>query len=194
MGNCPHCARRGLASFYGADLYSSNVNGADFESEFAGRWAIAWSSRNLEQLLSLYLDNGSYINPYLRLSANGRRELRQLFANMLHGSNFLIESARAYRENGRLIIRWTRTGTLTDRLKALSKNRLISFGGQSMTAIVGGRVWACEDDWSDLGRALEGVLLGGNQNRALQERPGEISSTKTDVYIGGLRIPRGPLG
>ena len=50
----------------------------------ARRWIDAWQSNRLTRLLSLFDDDGSYVNTILKISARGKRELGGPFGRMLH--------------------------------------------------------------------------------------------------------------
>jgi hypothetical protein len=61
----------------------------------ARRWIDAWQSNRLTRLLSLFDDDGSYVNTILKISACGKRELGGPFGRMLHDRRSAVEMTGA---------------------------------------------------------------------------------------------------
>lgn len=58
---------------------------------FVRQWSEAWNSRNLEVLVSLFSENGIYIDVSSHKEASGHGELRRLFSNMFHQERMKLE-------------------------------------------------------------------------------------------------------
>jgi SnoaL-like protein len=159
------------------------------DTEFAQRWIGAWSSRNLERLLSLFDSDGSYANSYLSEFAQGPGELRDLFGRIFHGSDLRVIPKRVGRENGNLVVAWERLGTRIFGVRLLQEADqayALQFDGTSVLSIQHGRVLACQDHWGGLARALERIV-----NEASRQGPlGRVILTPTEVIVNGVRIPR----
>jgi SnoaL-like domain len=156
---------------------------------FAHRWIDAWQSRRLTRLLSLFDDDGSYINTILNIAAYGKRELGRPFGRMLHDRTSLIEVTEAVFDAGRTAIHWKRTSTLVDGVRASLPSSIV-FEGTTVFDIADDLVLTCYDDWSGLTQALQHMPFG-KESPTPRDAPVIVMGVDT-VWIGGLALPRQP--
>jgi len=107
---------------------------------FAQRWAVAWSCRDLERLVSLFCSDGQYSDALFKVHASGHAGLRRVFAALFHGYRISLAVEEVALSEG-LVLRWVRSITS---LQDLSKS-LFKFRGQSKIELRADRVRKCED-------------------------------------------------
>ncbi|HEY1342223.1 MAG TPA: nuclear transport factor 2 family protein [Bryobacteraceae bacterium] len=132
---------------------------ANIEDRLAGlvrRWAAAWSSRNLESLLALFCDDGTFTQAPFGLKGSGKPVLRTLFARAFHTSNLILAVNGVKPSGDSFVLRWSRTGT---RLYSVDfPADRYDFRGHSTIELRSDRIAICEESW-DVTNGVMHVLM-----------------------------------
>jgi hypothetical protein len=116
------------------------------EVTFARDWCAAWSSRNVERLLSLFGDDGIFSDAGFEVGASGKPQLRKLFAGIFHSSDMPLSVEQIKLSPDSIVLKWMRRGTRLHGV-AFSRDRY-DLPGLSRIEFSGGRVAICEDTWA----------------------------------------------
>jgi SnoaL-like domain len=133
---------------------------------FARIWSAAWSSRDLELLLSLFGENGLYEDKRFDRQASGRAALRELFATAFHASDMSLIVKGIGLSPDSTVFDWIRTGT---RLMGVELPRRYEFWGQSVVRFTSNRVLSCEETWN-VGDGLMYVLANMRRTPRAESR------------------------
>jgi SnoaL-like domain len=115
------------------------------ETTFARDWSAAWSSRNVERLLSLFCDDGIFSDAGFEVCASGKPQLRKLFGAIFHSSDMPLSVEQIKLSPDCMVLKWMRRGTRLHGV-AFSRDRY-DFPGASRIELSGGHVAICEDTW-----------------------------------------------
>jgi hypothetical protein len=159
------------------------------EVTFARLWSMAWSSRSLELLLSLFGENGFYEDKRFDMQASGRAALRELFARVFHESDTSLVVKGIGLSRDSTVFDWIRTGT---RLMGVDLPRPYEFWGQSVLQFTSNRVLTCEETW-DVGDGLMYALMhmrGAPRTGSEKLEPGDIVLEEHRVRLNGVWVDR----
>ena len=149
------------------------------------RWAASWSRRDLESFLGFFEDDALYVDTVRGYKAQGKRELRSLFARLFHASDALVDvgAARFIPAAAECELDWVCTSGRTPGSDIAVNLGGGTLRGKSSLWVDFGRILACVDvpNPADLGQiALASLSF---RQKALA---GTITQSDTAVTVGNI--------
>jgi len=150
-------------------------------------WALAWSRRDLEEVLGFFSEDAVYLDETFGWAAKSKSSIRDLFSSLFHAFDWEMEVASALRDadGSEVELHWARTGARFPGSETVLNLRGGTVRGKSSLFVQNGKIWKCVDssNQQDIDRiALSKIGFDAPKTA------GNISTTETDVSVDRIRL------
>jgi steroid delta-isomerase-like uncharacterized protein len=162
------------------------------------RWAAAWSSHDMDQVLPLYTDNSVHEDVTIGAVKHGKEEIRAFGHDFISGfPDFKIEMTSGFVAGDFGAGEWIMTGTHAgDRPGRPASGKAISVRGASIAELRDGKIRRVSDYWDmatllrQTGQMPEAAESSREGRRRTRERPAGLGSVETsdEPFHGGDEV------